>query len=229
MNEDVEEIFDARIQLPASIILSGPSQSGKTHFTVQLLKNMKRLFHPIPKHLVWFYGTETQTIKNLKENKLLKIKFIEGIPKNGFQDFINKKTDGHSLFIIDDLLIECSDNQNVTNLFCREGHHKNISVILILQDLFCSGSQRKTIIKNAHYLCLFKNPLDMAGIYSIGQRIMPRFIREFLAIFESATRKKHGYLFIDGKQTTPSNARLRSDILGDFQINYTINNERFKK
>ena len=168
MDDDVEEIFDARIQLPASIIICGPSQSGKTHFCVNMLNNMKRILNPQPNNIIWFFGTESETVKNLKKNNHLKMKFIEGIPKEGFRDFINNKKDGHSLFIIDDLLIECSDNHHVTNLFCREGHHKNISVILIMQDLFCSGTQRKTIIKNAHYLCLFKSPLDMNSIYSIA-------------------------------------------------------------
>lgn len=224
-----DEAFDARIQLPSSIIISGPSQSGKTEFCINLLIHMKTLFHPIPKNIIWFYGTHTETINRLKKNKRLNITFIEGVPKNGFKHLMTNKDGSHSLFILDDVMTECSQNLEVTHLFCREGHHRNVSIILIMQDLFCSGTQRKTIIKNAHYLCLFKNPLDMSGVYNIAQRIMPRYIREFLAIFEDATRKKHGYLFIDGKQTTPSNARLRTDIFGDFQKNYTLNNEQFKK
>ena len=63
----------------------------------------------------------------------------------------------------------------------------------------------------------------MAGIYIIGQRIMPKHIREFLTIFEKATSTKHGYLFIDGKQTTPDNARLRTNIFGAYQNIFSIN------
>ena len=226
---DSDEVFDARIQLPSSIIVSGPSQSGKTEFTVNLLIHMKKLFYPVPQNIFWFYGTYTDVIDRLKKNKLIKIEFIEGIPENGFKHLMKNKDGSHSLYILDDVMTECTQNLEVTQLFCREGHHNNVSIILIMQDLFCSGTQRKTILKNAHYLCLFKSPLDMRSLFSIGQRIMPGFIREFLAIFEDATRKKHGYLFIDGKQTTPSNARLRTDIFGDFPKNYTLNNEQSKK
>ena len=214
-------IFDARIQFPASIIVHGPSQSGKTEWVMNLLINMKKIVNPIPKTIIWFYGTSTKTIEMLKKNNSIDIQFIQGLPKDGFDSYYHNEK--HSLIIIDDLLQELCSDRNLTDLFCREGHHHNVSVILIMQDLFCSGSQRKTILKNAHYLCLFKNPLDMAGIYIIGQRIMPKHIREFLTIFEKATSTKHGYLFIDGKQTTPDNARLRTNIFGAYQNIFSIN------
>lgn len=214
------DVFDARIQLPASIIVHGPSQSGKTEFVMDLILNMNNMVNPVPKYIVWFYGTDTEIIEQLKKKSSVNIHFVQGLPDKGFESFYHNKK--HTLFVVDDLLQEAIQDRNITNLFCREGHHNNVSVVLIMQDLFCSGTQRKTILRNAHYLCLFKNPLDMAGIYIIGQRIMPKHIREFLAIFEKATSSKHGYLFIDGKQSTPSNARLRTNIFGAYQKNFTI-------
>ena len=226
MSEE-DNIFDARIQFPASIIVHGPSQSGKTEWVMNLLLNMKKMVNPVPETIVFFYGTNTKTIEMLKKNRSIDIQFSQGLPEEGFDSFYHHEK--HTLIIIDDLLQELCNDRNLTNLFCREGHHNNVSVILIMQDLFCSGTQRKTILKNAHYLCLFKNPLDMAGIYIVGQRIMPKHIREFLSIFEKATSTKHGYLFIDGKQSTPDNARLRTNIFGTYQYNFTINHGSNRK
>ncbi len=45
MSEE-DNIFDARIQFPASIIVHGPSQSGKTEWVMNLLLNMKKNGQP---------------------------------------------------------------------------------------------------------------------------------------------------------------------------------------
>ena len=41
---------------------------------------------------------------------------------------------------------------------------------------------------------------------------MPLKKKLFIDIFDSATSKPFGYLFIDGRQTTPPSARFRSDL-----------------
>ena len=46
---------------------------------------------------------------------------------------------------------------------------------------------------------------------------MPRNIKTFLKIFEKAADSPNGYLFIDGHQTTPPSARLRTDLFQGFQ------------
>ena len=79
--------FDARIQTPTNIIVSGPTQSGKTEWTIKLIDNMHRLLNPIPQKIYWFYGIYTNSIDRLKKDKNKKIIFIEGIPKNGFNEF----------------------------------------------------------------------------------------------------------------------------------------------
>ena len=117
-------------------------------------------------------------------------------------------------------------NPHVTNLFTRESHHRNITIILILQDLFSYGKQRKTFLRNSHYLVLFNNYLDKSSIYTIAQRIMPKRIRLFLSIFEKATRKPYSYLFIDGRANTPESARFRSDIFGTYQTVYVVNDKK---
>ena len=90
-----------------------------------------------------------------------------------------------------------------------------------MQGLFCNGKQRKMILRNAHYITLFNNPLDMTSIYAVAQRIMPKKINTFLQIFKRATSTPHGYLFIDGKQKTPGNARFRTNIFDEYQKAYS--------
>lgn len=211
------KIFDSRIKVPCSILVTGCSQAGKTKWCLDLLQNAEKLFSRVPQHVYWFHGVETSTTKALanKEN----ITLVKGIPENGFDDYLLS----NSLFIIDDLLLESVENKHVTNLFTRESHHRKITIVLILQDLFSYGKQRKTFLRNSHYLVLFKTPLDKSSIYTIAQRIMPKKIRLFMSIFETATKKPYSYLFIDGRADTPEGARFRSNIFGPYQTTYVIN------
>ena len=63
--------------------------------------------------------------------------------------------------MIDDMQASALNNICIANLFSRESHHRNISVILILQNLFHQGKYCRDISLNTHYFFLFKNPRDI--------------------------------------------------------------------
>ena len=130
-----------------------------------------------------------------------------------FDDYIQKEKRG--LIVIDDLMQSVGDSQHVTDLFCNKVQHSNISVILLMQNLFYHGKERTTLLRCAHYLVVLKNPLDGSVPLYLAQKIMPLKKKLFIDIFDSATRKPFGYLFIDGRQTTPPSARFRSDLFAD--------------
>lgn len=210
----MDTVFDARLQHPFCMIVSGPSMSGKTNFVTSLIEKALALIYPPPETITWFYGEETENINYLKRLFHGKINAVKGMP-DSFDQYINPKL--NNLIIIDDLMQESSDNPNVANLFTRQCHHKNTSVILVMQDLFYNGTRRKTLMRNAHYLVLFSSPLDRSSVYAVANKVMPKRSQIFLNIFEVATEKPNGYLFIDGRQTTPNDARLRTDIFKPYQ------------
>ena len=212
MTDDTSK-FDARIQHPFRMILSGPSGSGKTFFVNNLIANSQTLINPPPKNIVWFYGIETKGIKTSPEPFNDKnIRYVKGIPEN-FEEYLGPQT----LFIFDDLMQEASNNKKLTKLFTKQSHHWNVSVVLILQNLYYSGSERKTFFRNAQYLVLFSSPLDKSAVYAVAHRIMPKRVQSFLKVFEMATYRPFGYLYIDGAQNTPTDARLRTDIFKPYQ------------
>lgn len=214
-NNGGKAIFDGRIQGPFSMICCGPSQAGKTQWTLQLLDNLERLVNPVPRNICWFYGTYTKDIAKLKN-----IKVVQGLPKNTFEEYIEPHVP--NLFIFDDLMMEASDNRLLTDLFCRRGHHDSVSLLYIVQDLFFPGKERKTFLRCAHYLVLFASPLDMSSIYAVAHKVMPHQSKSFFNIFEAATRKPHSYLFIDGRQSTPPEARFRTDIFNYYQRAFVV-------
>ena len=205
----MDETFDARIVAPAGIVYAGCPFAGKTTHILKLLKNNDRLFTKQFDYIYWFYGQSNQTIKMFEENPQMNVIPVEGLPEN-IDDYIFP--DRHGCHVYDDLMHEASSNSNLLALASKKCHHSNVSWVLVLQNLFCAGKERVSLLRCAHYLVLFKNPLDKTIAYNLASRIMPKDQKCFLDIYNEATSKPNGYLFIDGAQSTPDQARFRTDI-----------------
>lgn len=158
------------------------------------------MMSPIPDEVVWCYGEWQTGYKALKG-----VKFNEGLP-----DVDKWRGDKRRLVILDDLMSETDDR--VTKLFTKGSHHKNISVMFIVQNLFGKNKELRTISLNAHYIVLFKNPRDVSQVSHLGKQMYPgktQFLRES---FNDATSAPHGYLLLDLRQETPDHLRLRTSL-----------------
>jgi len=82
------------------------------------------------------------------------------------------KTRG-GVLVLDDLMEEGGQDKRVLDLFTKDSHHCNITVLNLTQDLFPPGKFCKTINRNAHYIVAFKNPLDQRGIRTILLQAFP--------------------------------------------------------
>ena len=98
--------------------------------------------------------------------------FVKGIPTALEQDSyfeVNKR----NLFVFDDQMIDAGKDKRIVNLFTRGSHHRNLSVIYIVQNLFHQGKGSRSISLNSHYLVLFKNPRDKLQILTLAKQIYP--------------------------------------------------------
>ena len=100
---------------------------------------------PIPDRILWCYG-EYQTLYGTVDG----VDFHQGLPDLDTLDPREKH-----LIILDDLMDET--DQRVASLFTKKSHHRNISVMYIVQNLFHRGKHHRTISLNAHYMVVFKN------------------------------------------------------------------------
>ena len=105
----------------------------------------------------------------------------------------------------------------VCELFTKGSHHRNLSVILITQNVFHQGKFCRDISLNCKYLVLFKNPRDKSQIYPLARQIFPENSGSFVKVYKEATSKPFGYLFLDLTQTTNDILRFQTDI---FNKNY---------
>lgn len=105
----------------------------------------------------------------------------------------------------------------VCELFTKGSHHKNISVILITQNVFHQGKYCRDISLNCKYLVLFKNPRDKSQVFPLARQVFPENPSSFVKVYKEATSKPYGYLFLDLTQTTNDVLRFQTDI---FNIYY---------
>ena len=194
-----------RFKHPFTCIISGPTGSGKSSFCIKLLQNLESVSTEarFDGGILWYYG-ESNAVPRVDIGR--KIQFREGVTS----DFTNEGN-RPCLIILDDLLHEAY-SEEVCKLFTKGSHHRNISVILITQNLFQQAKQCRTISLNAKYLVLLKNARDRSQFSHLARQVYPEDSVSLSRAYREATRRPHGYFVLDFAQDTPDVLRYRTNI-----------------
>ena len=196
---------------PFTCMTVGMSGVGKTYWVMKLLEHAQQSIQPPPERVVWSYSHWQPAYTRLQQI-LPWIEFVRGIPVDMEQDwYFDPKV--NNLFVIDDQMQESSNNDQIMNLFTKGSHHRNLSVLYLLQNAYHRGKINRTVSLNCHYLVLFKNPRDKMQIMTLAKQMYPRNTQQFLQKYEEAVQRPYGYLFVDLKPTTPDHCRLRKNVL----------------
>ena len=134
---------------PSTIIVSGPTGSGKTQFLSRFLRN--KLLEPFPSRILYLYSDWQQEFDNLLE-AVPEITFQRGFPDKLMDSFSPHST---NLLILDDQMSKVGDTKELADLFTKGSHHRNLTIIYIVQNLFDKGKSMRTASLNAQYLIMF--------------------------------------------------------------------------
>ena len=132
--------MDERFQHPFTCVVAGATSCGKTEFVAKFIQHVKQMMTPSPQRMVWCYGEWQRHFDSVPN-----VEFIEGLPQR--ENFDGTQS---TLLILDDLMNET--NWSVTDLFTKESHHRDLSVVYIVQNLFNNGKEHRTISLNSHYI-----------------------------------------------------------------------------
>jgi len=191
-------------------IVSETSGSGKSSFCIRFLHNLDALCteRNFDGGVIWCYSEKTavpnQQLAVLKKKK--KILYNEGVPA----DFENAH--GRSCLIILDDLLNDAYSKEVCDLFTKDSHHRNISVILITQSLFHQGSYPRNISLNAKYLVLLKNVRDKNQSMFLAYQVYPENRTSLYKPYLKSTQRYYRYLILDLSQDTNDRLRFRTNI-----------------
>lgn len=153
------------------------------------------------------YAAPETSYPDLSECKTT-VKFIDYLPP--VELFQDKKP---RLVLVDDLMRE--SDESVVDLFTKNSHHLNASVIFICQNIFYKGKGQRDISLNSHYIVAYKNPRDRVQFSTLARQICPQNVPYMNEIFQDATSEPYGYLVMDLTQTTPDHLRNRTKIFPD--------------
>jgi len=206
---DEIDYIHCKLKAPFNAIVAGPSGCGKTTWVRSLIEHhnsVTTIATDGQLKVVWCYGQYQNGYKNIIPNS--NVSYREGLISE--DELISLKP---QLLVIDDLQSELCSSREMADLFMKKSHHLNISVILILQNIFAQGSQMRNISLNAHYQCAFKNNRDSEQLLRFGRQACPRQLPFFNDMLKDIFSTKFGYLFCDFHPTTPEQIKFRTEIL----------------
>lgn len=194
---------------PSRWIIYGPSGSGKSTFVENLMLNSKDLFGSPFETIMYCSGQSFPAMKKFHGVSILECDNVDPI----YVEDLN--TSLKNLIIIDDNMYKASNDIAISDLFTKKSHHKNITIVMLTQNLFPKSKYMRDINLNSNYIVLMKNPGDLTQIKTLSRRTdeNPNFI---FNAYRHATRKEpYSYLLLDMCQTTPVELKARSCIFPD--------------
>ena len=227
--------IDQRLVTPFNLMVSGPSQSGKSHWIEKFLTHRDLLMDIQPQKIFLIYSIYQPAYERMLSKNLIN-KVIKGLPKdymtieNMVMPFSDK---GGSMIIIDDGLNDLDGN--VVKMFEQLSNNAKCSIIFVTQNLFVDSNIYRRISKQSHYLCLMPNPRNRQELRSLAMQISfcnPKFVYHS---YEDAIKMKktidgkvgYGYLLVDLKVSERSNpiCKLKTNIFPNEQEPLTIYKE----
>lgn len=181
------------------MMVCGPSGCGKSTFIINLINNQHLVSKKFDR-IIWCFA-EKNAVPSIDN-----VEFIEGIPEN-----LETNDMESTLIILDDLMLE-SCNRKVCELFTKGSHHRNLSVILVTQNIFHKGAFSRDISLNSKYIVMFKNSRDKLQFQCLARQIYPENFRALVDVYNKCTQQAHGYLLIDLTQEIHNALRFRTDI-----------------
>ena len=70
-------------------------------------------------------------------------------------------------------MAQSGKDKRITDLFTKGSHHRHLSVIYIVQNIFHKGKGDEKYQSNGHYIVLFKSPRDRQEISILARQINP--------------------------------------------------------
>lgn len=199
---------------PSTILIAGPTGSGKTEFLVKLLET--RCLLPFPERIVWIYGEWQNAYDRILQTSLprtTKVEFVKDFKEETY-DTLDSRS--RNMVVLDDQMensnISRKGGSSFAKFFTQGSHHRNLTVVYIVQNLFHQSKMMRTISLNSQYVVLYKNPRDKQQIENLGRQMYPNNVKFLTTSFEDATSQPYGYLVVDLRPETPEALRVKTDV-----------------
>lgn len=199
--------IDLRLKFPFTMLVVAPSSGGKSTWTLELIKRRNEIMTQTVDKVIYVYTEMQDSYRQFSETNSDVI-FTDD--KEKINEYIDR--DLKLLIIFDDKLLDFQQKENsyITDWFVKKSHHKNCSVIVLIQQLYAKNLRTCSI--NSKYIVLFPSPRDCLQYYCLSRQMYPANPLFLVKAFEHATQKMFHYLFIDLHSQTDPRFRLRNQL-----------------
>ncbi len=211
------KVDSSKIEKPFRLIVAGGSGSGKSFFVQTLIErnHFRSSFDQI-KYIYPDYLDECPTEFDTECH----IECIPGLPDRETLGSLKANT----LVVIDDLMLEVSKCDDIARLFTVIARKKNISVILIVQNIYQQGKNFRNLRLNATGIVLFKFYAGIDSNYRILRDVgLSNYITKRTVEEIYSTRYKYIYLDLHPNRQSDFTA-IRTNIF-DLNPSYFYNME----
>ena len=191
-----------KIRSPATLVVSGPTGSGKTELCKQIIQNLDIVFDRPPTQIVYCYSVYQRLFEDMKKRSPVPIEFVCELSED-------LRPKPRTLLILDDLQ---NSAKIIADYFTKHSHHSDCDVLYITQNIFLQNDSHRTCNLNSHILILFKNPRNSSQVIYLARQISPGNPKFLMEAYKEATKKAHGYLFLNLQQATPDHLRVRDSV-----------------
>jgi len=193
---------------PFTSIVAGVTQSGKTELVKKLINNRNTMINPSPRKIIFSYSEPQEGYTNVFGDR--NVQSVKGL------EFDLDESEP-TLIIIDDQMTESMKDSKIQELFIKGVHHKNVSVILLNQNLFCQGKYGRDIRINCHYYIIMRSPTLASQVHYLGHQLFPSKKKFLSDAYKTATKLPYSYLFVNLHPTCEDSVRVRSGIFPNEQ------------
>lgn len=180
------------------------------------LGQLKTIIENIPDKIVYCYR-----IWNPSFDAMPHVRFIKGWVD--LSESCDELQD--CMIVLDDVAAEAGACKDIATMFSAGMHHKNITVIMILHNLYMQAKFMREIMLNASYLVLYRNVRDSNQIRCLESQTG---IKGLLKAYHRVTKEKYCPLLVDLLPYTPDFARLRSNLFDQHQFVYLDDDKLLK-
>ena len=210
------EKIDVSVKWPFKWCLVGSSGSGKTNFSLQVIRHAHRLFDQVPSKIIIVFK-EFQEIYNQFNNYIPTELFHED--EIDFEE-LTKENKENLLIICDDLYYSKKIDE-VAEHFLIKGRHRNTSWLVLTQSIF-NHPALKNISRNSSHITMFKS-VRLNEPHIFFSQLRPRSSQVLQDIYRKATEKSFSYLDIDLSQTCPDKYRYKTNLFSKAVTVFILN------
>ena len=92
--------MDTRLKHLFTLLMAGPTSSGKTYYVKRLLEGGEDIIQNTPENIIWCYGMD-QTLYHGMQETIPNITFVEGVP-NDLEATLDPSV--RNLIVLDDMM-----------------------------------------------------------------------------------------------------------------------------